>query len=54
MLNLNPSEGRGLHRKVIDAEIITGPHIGKSVFITANHTYTFEHQFAFCIFNDSQ
>lgn len=40
--NLNPSEGlcngirlicRGLHRKVIDAEIITGPHVGSRVFI---------------------
>ena len=40
--NLNPSEGlcngtrlicRGLHSKVIDAEIITGPHVGNRVFI---------------------
>ena len=40
--NLNPSEGlcngtrlicRGLHNKVIDAEIITGPHVGSRVFI---------------------
>lgn len=40
--NLNPSEGlcngtrlicRGLQSKVIDAEIITGSHIGKHVFI---------------------
>jgi len=40
--NLNPSEGlcngtrlicRGFQSKVIDAEIITGPHIGKHVFI---------------------
>jgi ATP-dependent DNA helicase PIF1 len=41
--NLNPSEGlcngtrliyRDLHSKVIDAEIITGPHIGRRVFIS--------------------
>jgi ATP-dependent DNA helicase PIF1 len=40
--NLNPSEGlcngtrlivRDLQSKVIDAEIITGAHIGKRVFI---------------------
>ena len=40
--NLNPSEGlcngtrlivRNFQNKVIDAEIITGPHIGKRVFI---------------------
>ena len=40
--NLNPSQGlcngtrlicRGLYSKVIDAEIMTGPHIGSRVFI---------------------